>query len=415
MKSLAVIWTLFLATFVSFEKPAHAVSGSLAGVLEFRNELANYCDSATMDCNGALFPASQSNTTRPIVDALVHLVDQTGIVIGQGVTDSTGYFAVMWTRATAPTSIQIRKYFSNNGTRFWLADSGGAAWYAVATTISNPPASAWWVGTWGWYGYDMLHNVYEAMQMFWYNFKFSADMLTKFTYFRVVVPATVTGHLDGVVFVDEDDAKKNWMVTHEAGHGVDYLQNVRKSCGAFNWNGTNTCTGPGTPGSCTGDHYFNSSEWYCSSFTEGLADFLGTIPLYGLAATSPLVCNSVSPCAGGFNLEVSLGSSPTVCVDAVRRQEIQVTRYLWDTYDTVADSGWTDNVPSWPGGRFAAIVDHLDDFPVGTANGQVNEPWNSTLTQLVTPDGRSALDWKGHNDLIENTSNQFTNNCSPGN
>jgi hypothetical protein len=418
MRIHAISASSFVLISVMHVGSAFGYSAIISGKVEQYVELGNYCSNMTippMDCTASMFPAAHTNTTRPFQHVTIVLRDQSDSTIGLGGTDDNGNFSIAWNSGSIPSSIQIRLLNSETNGRFSIRTSDGATiWWGVVTTINNPGLSNWNVGTWGWYSYVASNNAFEATRLGWDNaWKFSADMLSRF-YTQIWLGASSTYHSNGNVMLREADVPSVFIVNHEVGHVIDHLQTAKRSCGAWNWAPGATCTGAGTPASCNQNppHDFGSSEWYCSSFTEGWAHFAATTMLYGLGASQPLICASVGTCPTGYNVETSSGSG---CAEATRRQPIHVARYIWDTYDNVNDTGvYNDIVPSWPGVRFAQIFDNLDLFPAGKGDHQVDEAWNSTATEIDAPDGRSAADWKYHNDPVQNTSDQFTYNCAPG-
>ena len=421
MKRFAVSFA-FLLALLGASSSAHAVYGWINGQIRFKSELGNACSTAaplSMNCTASMFPIAQTGIIRPVIGARIFLVDQNGIDIGIGSSDANGNFTVLWNSSTLPTRISVQRFHGDVDLKWWTADTAGYSIYTPVAAVNNPPAyTNFSIGTWTAWSYNVYDNVYEAMRMAWHNaYKFSSDLVSKINLVRVVVFAPSTGEINGVISVNGADGRKNWSIAHEFGHAVDEIHSGTKLCLAYN-RPTN-CNGVDpTFGACLGDSHSQADttpgEHFCGGFHEGWADFLATTTLYGHAALKPMGCNSDTPCGLNFDFEKSLR---TACTVNQQRNEMQVARYLWDTYDSTGagDTGWTDSVPGWPGGRFAAIVNNFDLFPVGTDNGQRNEAWNSTLTLIDQQDGRSALDWKVLNDPIENTSAQFTNNCSPGN
>jgi hypothetical protein len=83
-------------------------------------------------------------------------------------------------------------------------------------------------------------------------------------------------------------------------------------------------------------------------------------------------------------------------------------RYLWDVYDSINDPGFTDtvNITYWQ------MIAHLDEFLTTVANGGINEPWNSAITEVNDQDGRSSRDYRKYVD--PDTSVLYSKNCSPG-
>jgi hypothetical protein len=413
-----------VATFFAAARMSYAYTYSVSGRVEYLHVLGNYCSTSTspaMDCSGSLYPATEFNQIRGIKDSLIVLQDELGNHIGFGSSDSSGYFSVNWTRSTLPSQIWVLRWFAHKDTRFWLADNDGASWYHVVTVINNPGASNWDIGGWWWNYDDTLNNGYAGMLANWDNsLKNSSDMLLRYSEMRLRIPANLPTSecFPGIVCLPGNRSKNLLALAHEVGHTVFTIQTKvvvspygRYSCGVFNY--PNECVGPGTPASCydSGIHDPSTSEHFCSTWEEGLANFLALPAIYTYSAAGPMYCAGFGTCHLGYNIATSPGSS---CTPNQQHLEGNVTRYLWDTYDTVADPGWTDSVPANASTRLNAIINTLDSYPAGTGSGQVNEPYNAALTEIDDKNGRSALDWKNISDSVENTSAQFTNNCSPG-
>jgi hypothetical protein len=397
--------------------PAFAASGTITGTIQFSSELGNTCDTSLgMDCTDAVFPASASNSVQPVRDAAIALADETGAVVGAGVTDSSGNFSIGWNRATTPTSIQIRRFFTHKDDRFWHSNTSNASLYGVVTTVNSPTNGGTNnVGTWGWYSYEVLNNNFDAALRTWdMALQYSGDMASRFTTIQIILPATDPNNAfaDGaVVHMGQNLVRRpQSALSHEFGHVATYLQRPYKFCGAYNYPTGCLNVDPGM--SCTGGHTFNSSEHFCASYEEGMAQFIANAAYYWYNADNPVQCISDSECTTGFNFETSSGSG---CTAGTQHMEVEVTRYLWDAYDAIDDAGFTEAVPSSNQAfRYGAMIDTIENFTVGQGNNQNNEPWNSGETQIDAADGRSAGDYKVYIDAIESTTDQFTNNCSPG-
>jgi hypothetical protein len=396
-----------------------AVNGTIFGKLQFKSELGGYCDqSLGMDCTHAYFLPSMTNSIQPVRQALIDLVDQNGQILGAGSTDNNGNFGVAWFRASGvPTSITVRRWVAHKDSRFWHAFTDGASIFLVAAVINNPPAGNFDMGTFAWSSFDVYNNNYDAALRSWENsLQFSADMLSRFTEIRIVMHATATGAPNNRVEMADSDVKRPLSaLSHELGHVVSYIQRNRAYCGAFNY--PTACVNVDPRTSCKGVHRFNSPSHRCVAYEEGLAQFLADTAFYGFTAKAPIQCPGFGSCGstiGGntLNFETSVGTS---CSVRDTRKEVQVTRYLWDAYDTIDDPGFADTVPAGNAGfRLGIMIDTLDGFPAGFNNGQADEPWkNASLIDLDDPDGKSASDFKPILDGPENTNTQYQNNCSP--
>lgn len=423
--STSVFVCIASAGLLLFTEYAQAASGSVSGRLRFTSELGNNCKSSApemMNCTGAYIGAGTQFTTQPLINVRVFLVDQAGVDIGIGATDANGDFTIAWTSPSLPTRIDVQRFFADNNLRFWTADAANNSVYALVTSVANPSNGVNVpIGTVT-AVFNTYDNVYEGMRMAWENaYKHSAATLAQVWLQKVRTFATPTGSkASGTLNIADADKRRNWVIAHEWGHSIDLILTSVKQCLAYNRRtatGTTSCVNVDPYTSCydSGQHLQADNadgEHYCASFAEGWANYLATTTLYAFNAPQPMGCVSDSPCVSLFDFEDSIGS---FCTDGEQHGEMQVARYIWDTFDTVGDAGWTDSVPAWAGGRFAAIMNTFDTWPAGVGAGQINEPWNGTLTLLLNPDGRSGLDWKALNDPVETTTNQYTNNCSPGN
>lgn len=401
---------------VAQDQLAYGASGTIAGRMVFRSELGNSCDTTLgMDCTAARFPAAHTNSVQPIRSAHIQLVDQGGAVIGTGHSDNSGNFSLGWTRSTTPTSIQIRRFYTHKDNRFWHANTSGASWYGILTTVQNPTNGGTNnVGEWGWYSYDALNNNYDAALRTWEEaLVYSNDMLSQFTFIRIILPAADANNAfvnlqTGIVHMGENLVRRpQAALSHELGHVVSNLRKPYSFCGANNF--PTACVNV-APSTCNGTHSYDTAEHRCASYEEGVAQFVANVAYYWFWATGPRQCISNGNCTGNFNIETSLGTN---CTNNVSRQELQVTRYLWDAYDSINDPGYNDVVPANPGSKYDQMINKMGSFGTGTGNNQNNEPFNAAMTQIDDPDGRSASDYKVFLDTIENTNLQYQNNCSP--
>jgi len=425
---LATIATL-LSVFASGE--ALAVTGTVTGTATLYVNQGQWCDTTTgMDCTAALFLRAnntlKSGIAQPIREARMELADQNGIVIGISSSDVNGNFSISWTRATTPTSATVRwSYYQIDG-RFWVADStapdgpfwsGSSSFPVVAGGTKNS-------GTWLW-GDLEIRQAYHSAERAWYDaFRYSGAALTNWSQVRILPNHPAAAANGG--FVDQIPSNRQVKLGvqaarfpiavqhHEMGHMLHYLiQPALKFTAAYNW--PTACTVASPNGCWGGTHTVNSVEWKMASFPEGLASFLGTVPSYWHWAPQPQWCFATfSSCdANGFNQEVRSSSN---CAQDESRWELSTQRYLWDVYDSVHDTLYSDLLGADTSSDFwfGILVNELSTFGSGIADGNVNEPWQTTALTTIDPnkqDTRASVDFQAK--LNQVTSTQRLNNCSP--
>jgi len=87
------------------------------------------------------------------------------------------------------------------------------------------------------------------------------------------------------------------------------------------------------------------------------------------------------------------------------REEGHTIRFLWDIYDTQNDGTYSDQVAL----TYDQTVERLTQFPAGSGNGQLNEPFDSALIGIDDEDGGSIADYRSAGGATVNP--QATANC----
>jgi hypothetical protein len=366
-----------------------------------------------MNCTAARFPKAAAQGTQPVRDSEIVVTDIGNNPIGVGFTDRNGQYVVQWETnpGVFPNPIRFKWRLRHKDGRFRVTDANDAIWVGIIdelTPVFNDTVAADPVT----FPFSEPTNIYDGAQRTWWEaFQNSGLMLSRFTDVRLRWPdtlaaannATANGSQKRVSFNGNNAERPQARVSHEMGHIASYLAEPFTACLAYNY--PTQCIGadPGT--NCSGGWSLNGPEHYCQGFEEALATYLGDASYYGHWALEPKTCNSTGPCTGNFNLETSVGSG---CTPDQKHTVMNAERYLWDVYDSINDPGFTDtvNITYWQ------MIAHLDEFLTTVANGGINEPWNSAITEVNDQDGRSSRDYRKYVD--PDTSVLYSKNCSPG-
>lgn len=411
---------------------ALAVSGWVSGQAFFESRQGNYCDTTLgMDCTASRFPVSKATGDQPLrdVEVVVTLIDfpSPELVVGVGFTDRTGAFTVRWEvpGTTVPGLLTVKTRLRHKENRFRVVYTGTGfsdAVYEAALDAFVPVADATVAAGPSSIPFSEMTNIYDgAERTWWEGLRHSSLMVNTFSDVRLRYPDTFPGappagnaSADGaakLIRFNGDNARApQGRISHEMGHIASYLANPFKFCGAYNR--PDECLGDST--ACTGDWSLHggNGEWYCASFEEGLATFIGDVSYYWHQAVRPTTCVSIFACTSlpYDDVELSLG---TGCANNTKHRPINVDRYLRDTYDSHNDATYVDDVNFGLG----AILTALQGFGTGAGNwhnGGINEPWDAFLSQIDDKEGRSARDFRKVLSSDSATATQYEQNCSPG-
>ena len=395
---------------------ASAASGVVSGRLMFFNNQGNYCPN-TRNCTHARYTQSQFRVNLPVRDVKVYLVDHNDNVIGQGVTNTQGYYKISWNTPFAYNWGRIHFYGEHKDGRFKLRTSGGGRWvfwgqplwYLTPGTSSSSPQDVGWL-TWGnSTSPNALVNLYDGAWRMWYEaLRYSGLMLSRFTnvqiraYDAAACPTSCANGADKRIIIDSVASafSPQARVMHEMGHVASYQSNPRRGLVDYNFD-----SDPGWT--------FTEQEWQASAFEEAIATFFGDVAIYWFANPEPRSCLSQGVCF--TNIETSMGS-PTTCGAAPRRWPLSSMRFLRDLYDN--SNEWLDNVSE----PYYEFFDTLARYPAGYGNRQDSEPWRQRTflgipigLEVDDKDGLSSVDFREHFEAETGANAAFEHyyNCSP--
>jgi len=403
---------------IAASSPAHAAYGYVRGRLLFYQNQGNFCPS-WRDCSGANYHQWQFNAYNPVAQTKVYVRNASNKIIGQGATDTNGYFTMAWYDWTAPSGARITWHAEHKDGRFVFQNpSGGQPWMQSSSTFtltnytaaSNPQQ----IGSFYWGGRGSAHftaNAYDgAWRTWYYSLRYSGRMIAYFNNLTIRAfssdggcgtscanAGTNTVQLDvGAAFAPQA------RVMHEMGH----IASSRSHRGQNYAVTTNYCYPSSTPGAC--GWQLDTAEWAGSAFEEAMATFIGDRAIYWSWAKQPHTCiaSAVACPTGSFNTETK--PLPNMCFTNENRWPITIVRFLVDVYDTNADYA-TETMSR----RFYTFFDALDSYAPGTGNRQRDEAWCSG----------SNCDYDGHStyDFVQNYQSkygvspilQWLGNCAP--
>jgi len=180
-------------------------------------------------------------------------------------------------------------------------------------------------------------------------------------------------------------------IYHEMAHGASQ----RSSPGQVHWNPASIDGWPSTTANGSG-HSYNSPEWSSYAFEEGFADFIGVVGQYWYYAPEARACLNAGAsgdyCSNTYAANSSLGivldENPVCTQPNESRYQRNVTRFLWDYYDSANEGSDSISEGYWH------FLDANNKFETHANNNGKNEPWNSTLTIMDDRDGRSLQDFR---------------------
>jgi hypothetical protein len=360
-------------------------SGVVSGRLWFYQHQGNFCTpSETRDCTGSRYLSSDYHTNMPVGDVKV-FVREGESIIGQGVTDASGYFQIPWWTNHSVSQLNFIWTAEQKDDRFAIRTGGGGTWimwtYPVDTVWYSADDSPQWLGDFTWGGPGAEHpvaNVYDGARRTWNDsLQYSYTMQQRFTglQVRTTNSSCRTSCADGASnAIDLDPAapfQPQGRIMHEMGHIASYRgsSNALVTCRDYSWGSVGWA--------------LNGPEWGCAAFEEGLATFFGDTALYGANAVNPRTCLSTGECPDSMDIE----RMPASCPIDTGRWPINIDRALWDQFDIVADRETTSE-------NLWVFVDTLEDYPGGTEN-HAREEWRG---EGGGPDldGRATFDWMYH-------------------
>jgi hypothetical protein len=353
---------------------AEAASGTVRGTWKNYQNQGNYCDPDGRDCTSARYLVSEYNIKHPISDTKIYIKDPDGDVIGTGVTNASGYFSIVWNRASTPAHVRAYWHFEHKDDRFKIRSETGAGIYAKwsvpisvtnggtvdAGTIDAGTASA----------ISGLANIYDGADRMWNDsLKYSTRMQNIFTgltiraYPEECPTACASSGSNWVKIPAGAEFRPQGRILHEMGHIA-----AGKAAGA-QMDSSSYCyplqedppSGQDCSDGSSNGWGMTSDEWRGVALKEAMATVLGDIALYWSGAVDPRSCLSPDECPASTSIETS-----SACSGTMGRRAMQIDRYLWDIYDAQADGN--DNVDE----EYYVFVDTLAAIPSGYDWGELS-------------------------------------------
>lgn len=419
IRVISLTFGLLLITSVGWAQSG----GNVSGKVEFFNDLGHFCDSAIRSCTGSSYDKSHHSVFLPIAEVKIYL-EFDGVIVGQSTTSPGGSFSINWTNpnVTLPAGVTAYKYakilmrLEHKDGGFVVKDQDDTfhnvfSWENVA--YNNDMTAQTNVGTLRW-GNSVVPsariNLYHGAWLTWnYAFKYSHRIRTFLDGLEIKGGGTDGSRYsfsDHTAYIHENHDFEWFVIYHEMGHAASR----KVSHGNTFEPGSNSCWPSSTTTGCA--HGLTTPEWGALQFEEGLATFLGVSAAFAENATQPVYCIRNPSVACPVGSELSLETNPNCSVSDSDRMEHNITTWLWDMYDPVA--GTVDPIDR----SYFDIPNSLSQLGAGTSNGQKDEPWNSTYSNIVDPDGRSGRDMRRAMEtyLSLNTtdsSNLYSQHCNP--
>ncbi|HSK00511.1 MAG TPA: hypothetical protein VK932_04690 [Kofleriaceae bacterium] len=360
-----LIMTIAAALALAAPGLASAASGTVRGTWKNYQNQGNYCDPGTRNCTSSRYLISEYHTYHPISDTKIYIKDPGGVVIGTGVTNSSGYFSIVWNRASTPAYVRVYWQFEHKDDRFKIRNETGAGIYSKwteeipVTNGSTVDVGNIYAGTSS--AISGLANIYDGADRMWNDsLKYSGRMQNIFTgltiraYPEECPTACANSGSNWVKIPAGAEFKPQHRILHEMGHiAAGKAAGAQMDPGGY-------CYPDETTGCGLGWSMF-SNEWRGAALKEAMATVLGDIALYWSGAVDPRSCLSAGECPASSTTETS-----GACSGTMGRQPMQVVRYLWDTYDSRVDGA--DNVQE----AYYVFVDALAAIPSGYNWGQLS-------------------------------------------
>jgi hypothetical protein len=402
---------LLMAALLLAPTAAHAAtSGWVKGRLQFFQNQGNFCPTGR-DCTGANYLQAQWHTNQPIPETVIVILDSSNRQIGSGSTGTDGRFLVRWTSTNTVTKGKVQWYAEHSGGRFNIRTGTGTRQvFTGATKSLTNGASQSNPTNWGdlrWGSSSSPHpvaNVYDGAWKLWnFSAQFSSLAVTFFTgvevrAFNSSCPTSCAG--GKLVNLDTGGGtpySPGARVMHELGHIVStqtHQGNDSHPCLDYSFGGNSGWS-------------LQSQEWTCAGFEEGYATFVGDVARYWNSAVAPDTCfPQTDACT------TMLETSSTFSCDFANgepRWPLSVMRFLWDSYDFRSDF---EDVAE----PYNDLVNNQNNFAIGTANHQRDEPFSGPGGSLADRDGKSNFDFFVNYSDAHPGRSLFaadTNNCSP--
>jgi len=351
---------------------AGAASRTVRGTWKNYQNQGNYCDPDGRDCSSARYLISEYNTYHPISDTKVYVKDPDGLVIGTGVTNASGYFNIVWNRASTPAYVRVYWQFEHKDDRFKIrSETGGvlAKWTSEIDVTNGGITDVGNLYAGNSSAISGLANIYDGADRMWNDsLQYSNRMLNLFTGLTIRAypddcPTACASSSSNLVKIPEGaEFKPQGRILHEMGHiaagkAAGAAMDPGSYCYPLEEQGSGETCSDGSGNGWS----FTSDEWRGVALKEGMATVLGDIALYWGGAVDPRSCLSAGECSAAGSIEDSIA-----CEGTVGRRAMQMDRYLWDTYDTQADGN--DDVDE----GYYVFVDTLAAIPSGTDWGELS-------------------------------------------
>ena len=388
--------TLLVATMMMLAGgAAEAASGAVYAKVLFYQNNNDYCASSA-DCAGANYTQSQYNTYQPFANAKVLMKDQSGNVIGTSSTGPDGYVVMSWYSPSQPANAHLEVLPEHKDGRFKLKTASGQSFSwsnpsfaPINGTNTNGTAQNVGTITLGTAASPNPYaNAFDGAQRMWNDaLRYSSDMVNHFNGVEILAfgndSVCSTSCASGKTIKLDSNATYvlSARILHEMGHVVSTLAKSHSTSADYCYS---------TPGAASCGWGFQSPEWKSLSFEEGIATFFGDVTLFWSWANAPVI--------NGVSREIQTST----CASDQSRWAESVLRYLWDVYDSHADTGFVDDTNY----SYDTVVETLQKFCDGSGDHCTDEG-------LTNKDGRSSSDFAYNLRLIngDSTPTERTNNC----
>jgi hypothetical protein len=423
------VFCLLLVTLVAIlftTRQAHAYWGVAYGRAWMVNHNGGYCPNLSepgRDCTGSQYLESDHDQGTPVRNAQFFIYTAGIGIVGQGVSNDDGNFAIYWQNPNMPVP--------NDSYVFWIPHQKDGYFQ-----INFPDGNIWWYPTWHFslprntfyplqwepmWGADGWDNAYWAAELGWRTIASTVGGLA--AYFSAEFRGFTDDYLPNFApqgpsmavapqcncaencnstrakFGTGTEYNAQGVTLHEMGHCADWTE-------PFEWD----CPNWGIECDRNGGWGYETDECKFSGWEDAMAQHLADVTLWWEFANEPHSCGS----GGGYcftdfwNLETS--SYPN-CIATEDRHPVSHMRFLWDVFDNNSD--YFDNVAE--GGSFWwRTWDVLQYYPLGIGDYQRDEIFGDTAhTWTDFLDGHSGSSFAYHYDQQYGVSlaMPYINNC----
>lgn len=412
MKNAAPLrgWVVALAvllTVTGWVRAAHATNVIVGGWVKVYNVNGNYCPSGA-NCVGARYPQSDYAANLPFANVKIRIEDASGNVLGQGTSNSTGWYQIAWSSAATISQFRVRFFAEHKDGRFRLTYTNGvtAQWATgLINTTLYPAPYVQNIGT-AYIGSstapDGHGNAYWAAERLWtQTYQYVGLLQTNFTGVEIrgfanSVPGYITPAGTCPTSCARGSAKKVQLdasaqyapqarVMHEMGHVASYwLKPHTEGVGGASWA---SYAWGGDTSETWGQE---SHEYGAAAFEEAFATHGGSITLWSPQSEQPTTCLSgggtcyTGPAPvlrfalSGTTLETTnypyatnyCNLSPT---SPESRRALSAMRFMWDVYDDRNDAD--GDTYSAGVSCFWCQFGVMNAYGSGNGVDDIDEPW----------------------------------------